>query len=93
MGYMMSKQALLNDRDRHWHPHVMFYTPLTGPADWGAGLAGAPLFGFDDPSGHVTLYAIPVAHWSDGSADGAHDAMHETATAKETVKESAKESK
>jgi len=25
MCYMMSKQGYLNDRDGHWHPHVMFF--------------------------------------------------------------------
>jgi hypothetical protein len=29
MCYMMSKQGYLNDRDGHWHPHLMFFLPLT----------------------------------------------------------------
>jgi hypothetical protein len=32
MGYMLSKQGYLNDRDGHWHPHLMFFVPLTEPA-------------------------------------------------------------
>jgi hypothetical protein len=30
MSYMLSKQQYLNDRDLHWHPHVMFYMPGDG---------------------------------------------------------------
>ncbi len=40
MCYMMSKQGYLNDRDGHWHPHLMFFLPLTDPADLGRRLAG-----------------------------------------------------
>ena len=29
MCYMMSKQGYLSDRDGHWHPHLMFFVPLT----------------------------------------------------------------
>ena len=29
MGYMMSKQGYLSDRDGRWHPHLMFFVPLT----------------------------------------------------------------
>jgi hypothetical protein len=41
MCYMMSKQGYLSDRDGHWHPHVMFFAPLTEPGAWGAGLPGS----------------------------------------------------
>jgi hypothetical protein len=37
MCYMLSKQGYLSDRDGHWHPHLMFFVPLTEPASWGAG--------------------------------------------------------
>jgi hypothetical protein len=43
MCHMMSKQGYLSDRDGHWHPHVMFFVPLTDPAVWGAGLPGSPV--------------------------------------------------
>src|SRR5580658_8736096 len=36
MCYMMSKQQYLGDRDKQWHPHLMFFLPLTEPATWGA---------------------------------------------------------
>ena len=37
IGYMRSKEGYLSDRDGHWHPHLMFFTPLTDPLAWGAG--------------------------------------------------------
>jgi hypothetical protein len=43
MCYMLSKQGYLSDRDGHWHPHLMFFVPLTEPASWGAGLPGSPV--------------------------------------------------
>jgi hypothetical protein len=43
MCYMMSKQGYLNDRDGHWHPHLMFFVPRMDALTWGADL-GAPRF-------------------------------------------------
>jgi hypothetical protein len=68
MCYMMSKQGYLSDRDGHWHPHLMFFAPLTDPATWGAGLPGSPVLGFKDTPNRLTLFLIPVAKWSDGTA-------------------------
>jgi hypothetical protein len=68
MCYMMSKDGYLNSRDGHWHPHLMFFVPLTDPATWGADLPGVPLFGVRDDLDHVTVFLIPVAKWSDGTA-------------------------
>lgn len=68
MCYMMSKQGYLNHRDGHWHPHLMFFLPLTDPAAWGAGLPGAPLIGVKDDLSRLTVLLIPVAKWSDGTA-------------------------
>jgi hypothetical protein len=68
MCYMMSKQGYLNDRDGHWHPHLMFFLPLTDLATWGAGLPGSPIFGSKDTLGGLTVFLIPVGHWSDGTA-------------------------
>src|ERR1700734_3964164 len=45
MCYMMSKQGYLSDRDGHWHPHLMFFLPLTDPAVWGAGPPDSPILG------------------------------------------------
>jgi hypothetical protein len=68
MCYMMSKQGYLSDRDGHWHPHLMFFLPVTEPAAWGADLPGSPVIGFKDTQGQVTVFLIPVTKWSDGTA-------------------------
>ena len=68
MCYMMSKQGYLNDRDGHWHPHLMFFLPLTDPAAWGADLPGSPVLASPDTLGRLTVFLIPVGHWSDGTA-------------------------
>jgi hypothetical protein len=68
MCYMMSKQGYLNDRDGHWHPHLMFFLPVTDPASWGAGLPGSPVLGFKDVPSGLTLFMVPVGKWSDGTA-------------------------
>ncbi len=69
MSYMMSKQGYLNDRAGHWHPHLMFFVPLTEPAVWGAGLPGSPVVAafFDTPE-RLTVFLVPVGEWSDGTA-------------------------
>jgi hypothetical protein len=68
MCYMLSEQQYLSDRDGHWHPHLMFFLPLTDPAAWGAGLPGSPVLGAKDTSNRLTLFLIPVGKWSDGTA-------------------------
>jgi hypothetical protein len=67
MCYMMSKEGYLSDRDGHWRPHLMFFLPPTDPATWGAGLPGSPVMGIKDPPGQLTVFLIPVGHWSDGT--------------------------
>jgi hypothetical protein len=73
MCYMMSKQGYLNDRAGHWHPHLMFFLPLTDPTTWGADLPGAPVIAQKDTLGRMTVFMIPVSHWSDGTADASHE--------------------
>lgn len=68
MCYMMSKQQYLSDRGGHWHPHLMFFLPLTDPTAWGASLPGSPVIGVKDTLGRLTLFLIPVGQWSDGTA-------------------------
>jgi len=68
MCYMMSKQGYLSDRDGHWHPHLMFFLPLTDPANWGADLPCSPIIGVNDTLGRLTVFLIPVGRWSDGTA-------------------------
>jgi hypothetical protein len=73
MCYMLSKKQYLSDRDQHWHPHLMFFLPLSDPAAWGANLPGSPVMGITDAPGQLTLYLIPVAKWSDGTAAASMD--------------------
>jgi hypothetical protein len=70
MCYMLSKQAYLSDSDPHWHPHLMFFIPLMETAAWGAGLPGSPvILGVEDKEDRMTVFMVPVAKWSDGTAD------------------------
>jgi hypothetical protein len=69
MCYMLSKQGYLGDSVGHWHPHLMFFLPLTDPAAWGADLPGSPILGDKDTLDRMTVLLIPVANWSDGVAD------------------------
>ncbi len=69
MCYMMSKQSYLSDRNGNWHPHLMFFVPLMDPAAWGTGLPGSPvILGVEDTPDRMTVFWIPVAKWSDGTA-------------------------
>lgn len=72
MCYMLSKQGYLGDQAGHWHPHLMFWAARTEPKAWGAGLTGSPLLGSEEIPGRLTIFMIPVAQWSDGTADS-HD--------------------
>ena len=70
MCYMMSKQGHLNDRDGHWHPHLMFFLPPTEAASWGANLKDfSPVYAAQGDPEPVTTFFVPVAKWSDGTAD------------------------
>jgi hypothetical protein len=79
MSYMMSKEQHLNDRDVHWHPHVMFYMPGTvEAAALGANVPSAAVFGgpVDLPGGGrmpVEIFFVPVAKWSDGTSAAMHE--------------------
>jgi hypothetical protein len=68
MCYMLSKQGYLNDRAGHWHPHLMFFVPLTELSIWGAGPADSPVLGSKDLEDRLTIFMVPVAKWSDGTA-------------------------
>jgi hypothetical protein len=67
MSYMLSKQGYLNDRDGHWHPHLMFFLPRMAPAQWGAGKSGGVLFADDSSLEPLTVFFVPVTKWSDGT--------------------------
>jgi hypothetical protein len=68
MSYMLSKQGYLSDSDGHWHPHLMFFVPLTEPAAWGADMPGSPLIAAKVPEDRLTIFMLTVEKWSDGTA-------------------------
>lgn len=68
MAYMMSRDGYLgDDAGGPWHPHLMFYLPRMAPADWGAGLEGAPVMGDSSALEPVTVFFVPLGRWSDGT--------------------------
>jgi hypothetical protein len=69
MCYMLSKQQYLDDRGGHWHPHLMFFVPLTDASAWGADLQGSPIFASPDKLNRLTVFLVPVGKWSDGTED------------------------
>jgi len=70
MCYMLSKQGHLNNQPGPWHPHLMFFVPLTEDKTWGAGSPGSPVVGaFVDTVERHTVFLVPVAKWSDGTPD------------------------
>ena len=72
MCYMLSKQGHLNNVDGPWHPHLMFFVPLTEEATWGAGKPGSPVVAaFNDNVERHTVFLVPVSKWSDGTPDNA----------------------
>jgi hypothetical protein len=76
MCYMMSKQQYLSDKDKQWLPHLMFFMSRTEPTAWGANAAGSPILGGEDTMTHMTVFLVPVANWSDGTAGPAADTAH-----------------
>jgi hypothetical protein len=78
MSYMLSKMQYFGDPAGHWCPHLMFHVPSTGEASWGANRAGSPVLfndDFRDVPEPETIFMVPVAYWSDGSA-APHMAVH-----------------
>ncbi len=69
MSFMMSREAYLGDNAGHWHPHLMFFAPETDAVTWGADLPGSPILTFGYSQDRLTVFLIPVAKWSDGTAD------------------------
>lgn len=69
MSYMMSKDGYVGDHVGHWHPHLMFFVPLTDAKSWGASLPGSPIFGGEDAPERLTIFMVPVGSWSDGTPD------------------------
>jgi hypothetical protein len=67
MCYMMSKRQYLNDHDKNWHPHMMWFVPGEAASSWGANLPGSPTLAADDPEERLTIMLVWVGHWSDGT--------------------------
>jgi hypothetical protein len=67
MCYMMSKRQYLNDNDKNWHPHMMWFVPDDAAASWGANLPGSPTIAANDPEERLTIMLVWVGHWSDGT--------------------------
>jgi len=68
MCYMLSKEQYLGDRDKSWHPHLMFFAPGDTAKSWGADAADSPIMAANDPEERVTIFMVLVDKWSDGSA-------------------------
>jgi hypothetical protein len=47
----------------------MLFLPRMDALTWGADLPGSPILATDDPQDRLTVFLIPVARWSDGTAD------------------------
>jgi hypothetical protein len=69
MCSMLSKDGYLGDGNGHWHPHLMWFVPLTDEAAWGANLAGSQVLASKFAEDHLTIFMVPVAKWSDGTVD------------------------
>lgn len=67
MCYMMSHQQYLNDHDKGWHPHLMYFAPPDTAKNWGANLPGSPVIAADDPQERTTIMMVIVHKWSDGT--------------------------
>jgi hypothetical protein len=67
MCYMMSKQQYLSDRDKSWHPHLMFFVPGNAAKSWGANLPGSPVMAANDPEERLTILLVWVGEWSNGA--------------------------
>lgn len=67
MAYMMSKQQYLNDRDKAWLPHAMFFSPGDMIKSWAADDPSSPVLVANDPEERVTVLFVLADKWSDGS--------------------------
>jgi hypothetical protein len=67
MAYMMSKQQYLGDKDKRWHPHVMFFFAGDMTKSWDAELPESPVMAGNDPEERVTILFVLDDKWSDGT--------------------------
>jgi len=68
MAYMMSKQQYLNDRDKAWHSHAMFFSPGDMTKSWAADDPNSPVIVANDLEERVTILFVLADKWSDGTA-------------------------
>jgi hypothetical protein len=68
MAYMMSKEQYLNDRDKSWHPHTMFFFQGDAVKSWAADDPNSPVMVAKDPEERVTILFVLANKWSDGSS-------------------------
>jgi hypothetical protein len=69
MSYMMAKEGYLGDRAGHFHPHLMFFFSRIDAKAWGANLPASPVLAGEEIPDRLTVFLIPIAKWSDGTAD------------------------
>lgn len=67
MSYMLSKQQYLNDAAKNWRPHLMWFVSADASKSWGANLPGSPILADKGPDDRMTVFMVPVGHWSDGT--------------------------
>jgi len=68
MTYMMSKEAYLTDAGDHNMAHLMFYTPLTDGAVWGADLPKSPvMLNPQFVQERIDVFMVLTGMWSDGT--------------------------
>jgi hypothetical protein len=67
MCYMLSKQQYLSDRDRQWHPHLMWFVPGDSVKSWGAELPDVPVYAGYVPQDRMTVFMVLASQWSDGT--------------------------
>jgi len=84
MSYMMSRSSYLSDDGDHDMAHVMFFVPFKDGSDWGANLAGSPVFGgnywFATPGHEADAAGLPALSvllvgsctWADGTPAPRH---------------------
>ena len=68
MAYMMSKQQYLNDRDKMWRSHAMFFSPGDMTKSWAADDPNSPFMVANDPEERVSILFVLADKWSDGTA-------------------------
>ena len=68
MCYMMSREGYYGPVYGHAFPHLMFFLPHADAAVWGANLPGSPVLAFQETPDPVTVFAILVRKWSDGTS-------------------------